>query len=69
MAGQNEDPLEGVHFTEYDPKTQFVTIEIDASLLKDKRQREAVVKKAIAIIQGGPNVKGVHVEPRKKSKK
>jgi hypothetical protein len=61
-----KDPLEGVHFTNYDPPTEFVTIEIHPSILADPRQFDAVVKKAIEIIEGGPNVKGVHVEPRKK---
>jgi hypothetical protein len=58
-------PLEGFQITDYDPKTEFVTIEIHRSILANARQRDAVARKAAEIIAGGPSVKGVHIEPRK----
>jgi hypothetical protein len=65
MTEQKKDPLEGFQITDYDPKTEFVTIEIHRSILANDRQREAVAKKAVEIIAGGPSVKGVQIEPRK----
>lgn len=60
-----KEPLEGFQITDYDPKTEFVTIEIHRSILGNDHQRNAVIKKAVEIIEGGPNVKGIHIEPRK----
>ena len=60
-----KDPLEGFQITDYDPNREFVTIEIHRSILANARQREAVAKRAVEIIEGGPSVKGVHIEPRK----
>lgn len=65
MTGQDKDPLEGFQITDYDPNTEFVTIEIHRSILGNERQREAVINRAREIIEGGPNVRGVHIEPRK----
>ena len=65
MADQEIDPLEGFQITDYDADTEFVTIEIHRSLLQNERQREAVMRKATETIEGGPNVRGVHIEPRK----
>ena len=65
MPDQQKDPLEGFQMTDYDPNTEFVTIEIHRSILANPRQGEAVAKKAVEIIEGGPGVKGVHIEPRK----
>jgi hypothetical protein len=66
MADEPKDPLEGFQITEYDRNTEFVTIEIHRSILASDRQRKAITEKVVEIIEGGPNVKGVHVEPRKK---
>lgn len=62
---KGKDPLEGFQITDYDPKTEFVTIEIHRSILSNPGQQEAIAKKAVEIINGGPSVKGVHIEPRK----
>jgi hypothetical protein len=64
-AEKGKDPLEGLQITDYDSKTEFVTIEIHRSILANPRQREAVAKKAVEIIEGGPSVSGVHIVPRK----
>ena len=65
MPNQKKDPLEGFQITEYDRDKEFVTIEIHRSILGNARQREAIAKKAIEIIEGGSSVKGVHIEPQK----
>jgi hypothetical protein len=65
MADEPKDPLEGLQITDYDANTEFVTIEVHRSILGNNRQVEALMKKITDIIQGGPNVRGVHVEPRK----
>jgi hypothetical protein len=65
MPDQQNDPLEGFQITDYDPNTEFVTIQIHRSILANPRQRAAIAKKALEIIEGGPSVKGVHIEPRK----
>ena len=44
---------------------EFEAIKVHRSLLANAREREAVAKKAVEIIEGGPSVKGVHIEPRK----
>jgi hypothetical protein len=65
MPDQQKDPLEGFQITDYDPNTEFVTIQIHRSIFANPRQREAIAKKALEIIEGGPSAKGVHIEPRK----
>jgi hypothetical protein len=65
MPDDQKDPLEGFQITDYDPETEFVTIQIHRSILGNARQREAVAKRAVEIIEGGPGVRGVHIEPRK----
>ena len=60
----NPDPLEGFQITDYDPKTQKVTIEIHPSLLQHPKSQQAMFEKCRQIMEGGPSVSSVEVKPR-----
>lgn len=59
-----KDPLEGFQITDYDEEKQTVTITIHRLILRDPKQQQAAAQKCIEIIQHGPNVAKVHVDPR-----
>jgi len=61
---KSSEPLEGFQITDYDPETKYVTIKIHPIILSSPSQVEALAKKCKEIITSGPNVEGVHVEPR-----
>ncbi len=61
------DPLEGFQITGYDESTQTVTIQIHRSLLDNTRSQQALIGKCIEIINRGPNVNTVSIEPRSKN--
>jgi hypothetical protein len=51
---EDKEPLVGFHITDYDPKTEMVTIQIHKSILADERQLDAMAKKAKEAIEAGP---------------
>ncbi|MCK1622744.1 hypothetical protein IVA98_05685 [Bradyrhizobium sp. 160] len=53
MTDPKKDPLEGFHFTDYDPATQEVTIKLHPRVLSNPKSREALEKHAQAIIEAG----------------
>lgn len=61
---QTTDPLEGFDIQDYDPDTEFVTIQIHRKILERPASQEALAKKCEAIIKDGPNVSGVRIVPR-----
>jgi hypothetical protein len=62
---EKKDSLEGFDITDYDPETEFVTIQIHRSILKRPASQEALQEKCQEIIAGGPSVSGVRIVPRK----
>lgn len=65
MTDAKKDPLEGFHFTDYDPKTQEVTIKIHPKLLSNPKSIEALQERAAEIIKSG-GIDKVNFEPRDK---
>jgi hypothetical protein len=65
MRDQKPDPLENFDITDYDPESEFVTIQIHKSVLNNEASKQAIAKKCEEIITHGPSVKGVKVVPRK----
>jgi hypothetical protein len=60
-----KEPLEGLHITEYDSNKEIVTIQVHRYLLNNPNSIAALQKLMAEIIQHGPSVSGVKIEPRK----
>jgi hypothetical protein len=58
------DPIEGFHFTGYDPASGTLTIEIHSSALKHKPSVEALQIRAVRIMTEGGRVNEVTFIPR-----
>lgn len=65
MTAPKKDPLEDFHFTDYDSKTQEITIKIHPRVLSNPKSIEALEKHAQAIIEAG-GIDKVNFEPRDK---
>ncbi len=61
---EKKEPLEGLQITDYDQKNEIVTIQVHRYLLKNPKSIDAMQKLMVKIIEDGPNVAGVTVEPR-----
>jgi hypothetical protein len=65
MTERKKEPLEGFHITDYDADKQIVTIQVHRYLFNNPASIEALQKRIEEIINDGPSVDAVTIEPRK----
>ncbi len=66
MSEPTKDPIEGFQIVGYDPQTKTLKIAVHPLIHESAVQEDALVIKAIEIIEAGPSVNSVEFVPRDK---